>query len=721
MKRFILTASIALLAIAASAVPAKRGQWRNVQLANGNTVRVQLVGDEHMHYYASEDGTRYSFDSTTGFYYPISDVQMASKLKRAAIRRQDIANKKRPYRLGNIDKNVFQGTKKAIVILAEFTDKKFKAANNMALYKKAINGINYNEAPFNGSVRDYFRAQSHGQFDIDFDVVGVCPLKGNYAEYGANYSDEDEPNAYKMIVEACQWAHNNGTDFSKYDWNGDGYVDQVYVLYAGLGEADGGDVNTVWPHMFYLTYTNYKKPLTLDGVNIDTYACGPELQGGGSNNGVGTFCHEFSHCMGFPDLYDYNGKWYGMGHFDLMDAGSYNGSGFLPAGYSAAEKSDCGWIELKDMTDITETVNITDMAPQTQGGDAYIIKNKGNEDEYYVVEYRAQEGWDAELPNQGIMITQIDYDADVWEYNCTNTKDYYYKGNQKLLNNHMRWTIKRADNSSSYFSDGHALYPYNRNNKLTSSSKPAASLYTANSDGTKFLNVNIENMALADDYSTASLSFVPKKDSGSENKPVIPEGNYLFYESFNKNKGTGGNDGLWSGSIASTQKLNNDNEGWTSANDKIYGANKCIKLGTTNYSGTATSPAFTVNGTATLTFKAGAWNTTNDGTILTVSTSNGSLGQTSFNMTHGDWTNFSTTINANGNVKLTFTTSNQRFFLDEVRVTATATGITSTTADIAKTTVIGYFALDGTRLQSPRKGVNIVKYADGSSKKIVMM
>mgnify|MGYP006998003133 FL=1 len=218
--------------------------------------------------------------------------------------------------------------------------------------------------------------------------------------------------------------------------------------------------------------------------------------------------------MGFPDLYDYNGKWYGMGHFDLMDAGSYNGSGFLPAGYSAAEKSDCGWIELKDMTDITETVNITDMAPQTQGGDAYIIKNKGNEDEYYVVEYRAQEGWDAELPNQGIMITQIDYDADIWEYNCTNTKDYYYKGNQQLLNNHMRWTIKRADNSSSYFSDGHALYPYNSNNKLTSTSKPAASLYTANSDGTKFLNVNIENMALADDYSTASLSFVPIEQIG---------------------------------------------------------------------------------------------------------------------------------------------------------------------------------------------------------------
>ena len=721
----ILTASIALMALAASAVPAKRGLWRNVQLAGGGTARVQLVGDEHMHFYVSEDGTRYSLDSATGLYSPMSDAQMSAKTSRAAARRKVIGNKMRPRRVGTIDKSVFQGTKKAIVILAQYTDKKFTADNSLDLYKKAINGINYKDGDFRGSVRDYFRAQSNGQFDIDFDVVGVCPLKYPYSHYGKNVGD-DEPNTYEMIVEACQWAHNNGTDFSKYDWNGDGKVDQVYVIYAGLGEADGGTTNTVWPHMFYLSAYEgteyYGKGLTLDGVTIDTYACGPELQGDGRNNGVGTFCHEFSHCMGFPDLYDYNSSWFGMGYFDLMDSGSYNGEGYLPAGYSAAEKSDCGWIELKDMTNITETVNVTDMAPQTQNGDAYIIKNKGNENEYFVVEYRAKDGWDAEIPGEGIMITHIDFDQDIWDYNTANTKGQYYKGDKLYTNNHMRWTIKHANNSTNtkYIYQIDALYPYNSNNKLTRTSKPTSSLYNTNSDGTNFMHVDITNMAVDEDNAVASLSFVPYKKSDTDNKPVVPEGDYLLKETFNGNNSEGGNDNKWN-NIKSVADPVFDNEGWTSANDKIYGANECIRIGTAKLPGTITSPTFTVNGTATLSFKAGAWDSKGDGKTLTVTASNGSLSQGTFEMTRGAWTNYSTTITATGNVKLTFTTSAKRFFLDDVYVTNASTGIVSTTADTAKRTVVGYFGLDGTRLQTPRKGVNIVKYADGSSKKVVVM
>ncbi len=721
----ILTASIALVALAASAVPAKRGLWRNVQLAGGGTVRVQLVGDEHIHFYVSEDGTRYSLDSATGLYSPMSDAQMSAKTSRAAARRKVIGNKMRPRRVGTIDKSVFQGTKKAIVILAQYTDKKFTADNSLDLYKKAINGINYKDGDFRGSVRDYFRAQSNGQFDIDFDVVGVCPLKYPYSHYGKNVGD-DEPNTYEMIVEACQWAHNNGTDFSKYDWNGDGKVDQVYVIYAGLGEADGGTTNTVWPHMFYLSAYEgteyYGKGLTLDGVTIDTYACGPELQGDGRNNGVGTFCHEFSHCMGFPDLYDYNSSWFGMGKFDLMDSGSYNGDGYLPAGYSAAEKSDCGWIELKDMTNITETVNVTDMAPQTQNGDAYIIKNKGNENEYFVVEYRAKDGWDAEIPGEGIMITHIDFDQDIWDYNTANTKGQYYKGDKLYTNNHMRWTIKHANNTTStdYLKQIDALYPYNSNNKLTRTSKPTSSLYNTNSDGTNFMHVDITNMAVDEDNAVASLSFVPYKKSDTDNKPVVPEGDYLLKETFDGNNSEGGNDDKWN-AITSVADPVFDNEGWTSANDKIYGANMCIRMGTSTLPGTITSPTFTVNGTATLSFKAGAWNTSKDGKTLTVTASNGSLSQGTFEMKRGEWTNYSTTITATGNVKLTFTTSAKRFFLDDVYVTNASTGIVSTTADTAKRTVVGYFGLDGTRLLTPRKGVNIVKYADGSSKKVVVM
>lgn len=725
MRRLLLTASMAIMALAASAVPAKRGQWRNVQLADGGTARVQLVGDEHMHFYVSEDGTRYSLDSATGLYSPMSDAQMSAKTSRAAARRKVIGNKMRPRRVGTIDKSVFQGTKKAIVILAQYTDKKFTADNSLDLYKKAINGINYKDGDFRGSVRDYFRAQSNGQFDIDFDVVGVCPLKYPYSHYGKNVGN-DEPNSYEMIVEACQWAHNNGTDFSKYDWNGDGKVDQVYVIYAGLGEADGGTTNTVWPHMFYLSAYEgteyYEKGLTLDGVTIDTYACGPELQGDGRNNGVGTFCHEFSHCMGFPDLYDYNSSWFGMGYFDLMDSGSYNGDGYLPAGYSAAEKSDCGWIELKDMTNITETVNVTDMAPQTQNGDAYIIKNKGNENEYFVVEYRAKDGWDAEIPDEGIMITHIDFDQDIWNYNTANTKGNYYKGDKLYTNNHMRWTIKHANNTTStdYLKQIDALYPYNSNNKLTRTSKPTSSLYNTNSDGTNFMHVDITNMAVDEDNAVASLSFVPYKKSDTDNKPVVPEGDYLLKETFDGSKGEGGNDNKWN-NITSVADPVFDNEGWTSANDKIYGAYECIRMGTAKLPGTITSPTFTVNGTATLSFKAGAWDSKGDGKTLTVTASNGSLSQGSFEMKRGEWTNYSTTITATGNVKLTFTTSAKRFFLDDVYVTNASTGIVSTTADTAKRTVVGYFGLDGTRLQTPRKGVNIVKYADGSSKKVVVM
>ena len=725
MRKIILTASMALMALVASAVPAKRGQWRNVQLADGGTARVQLVGDEHMHFYVSEDGTRYSFDSATGLYSPMSDAQMSAKTNRAAARRKVIGSKMRPRRVGTIDKSVFQGTKKAIVILAQYTDKKFTADNSLDLYKKAINGINYKDGDFRGSVRDYFRAQSNGQFDIDFDVVGVCPLKYPYSHYGKNVGD-DEPYTYEMIVEACQWAHNNGTDFSKYDWNGDGKVDQVYVIYAGLGEADGGAANTVWPHMFYLSAYEgteyYGKGLTLDGVAIDTYACGPELQGDGRNNGVGTFCHEFSHCMGFPDLYDYNSSWFGMGYFDLMDSGSYNGDGYLPAGYSAAEKSDCGWIELKDMTNITETVNVTGMAPQTQNGDAYIIKNKGNENEYFVVEYRAKDGWDAEIPGEGIMITHIDFDQDIWDYNTANTKGQYYKGDKLYTNNHMRWTIKHANNSTKtdYDYQIDALYPYNSNNKLTRTSKPTSSLYNTNSDGTNFMHVDITNMAVDEDNAVASLSFVPYKKDDTNDKPVVPEGDYLFKETFDGNNSEGGNDNKWN-NITSVADPVFDNEGWTSTNDKIYGANECIRMGTSKLPGTITSPTFTVNGTATLSFKAGAWDSKGDGKTLTVTASNGSLSQGTFDMTRGAWTNYSTTITATGNVKLTFTTSAKRFFLDDVYVTNASTGIVSTTADTAKRTVVGYFGLDGTRLQTPRKGVNIVKYADGSSKKVVVM
>lgn len=188
-------------------------------------------------------------------------------------------------------------------------------------------------------------------------------------------------------------------------------MEEVFILYAGHGENDTRNSNLIWPHMSQLAgYTD--GTLTLDGVTINTYACTSELQADGSLAGIGTFCHEFSHCMGFPDMYDTTdgGNNYGMGSWDLMDYGSYNDDTYTPAGYTGYEKMVCGWTTPVELDSDT---TITDMQPLADMGQTYIIYNKGNANEYYILENRQLTGYDAALPGAGLLIEHIDYDPDI--------------------------------------------------------------------------------------------------------------------------------------------------------------------------------------------------------------------------------------------------------------------------------------------------------------------
>ncbi len=544
MIRHLLTAMLLLATLTASAVPARRGQWQTITLATGATVRVQLVGDEFNHFLQAEDGTRYVQDASSYFYVPMTAATADARLKRAAKRRAAITKHVQPRRTKS--QSVFQGTKKALVILANFTDLEFKTIHNLSYYKNAVNGIDYVQGEFHGSVRDYFRAQSGGSFDIDFDVVGPCPLKNTMAYYGRNLYNGDDARAGEMVAEACLWAHSQGIDFSQYDWDGDGEVDQVFVLYAGKGEADGGGTSSIWPHMFNLQYSDYGKSLKLDGVTVDTYACSCELNGRSGCSGIGTFCHEFSHCMGFPDFYDtgYSG-WFGMGSYDLMDSGSYNGNGFRPTGYSAYEKNECGWITLHDMTDIDDAKQITNLKPISEYGDAYVVRNKNNADEYYIVEYRRNSAWDTSLPSEGVMITHVDYDKDIWDWNVPNTSNglYYaendYYNRNPMYNKHQRFTIFHANNSD--YDENDALYPYNSNNSLTRSTLPASSVYALNADNTRYMHVDIKDIAIAADGNTASVTFAPAENKDETSNPTDVD----FHESFNQCDGEGRTDGLY--------------------------------------------------------------------------------------------------------------------------------------------------------------------------------
>ena len=682
MKKILLTLSLVAVTTVVMAIPAKTGLWKTIRLEDGTEIRAQLAGDEHAHFWISADGRKF-VESGNEVFTPISAKQLQ---ERAKLRRPKQAASRllSPKKVTMGERTHYMGNKKGIVILAQFTDVKFKSANNLAKYKRILNEEGYSEGSFKGSVADYFKAQSAKQFELDFDVVGPYTMSQKQSYYGQNDEDGNDMHAEEMIKEACQKADSE-VNFADYDWDGDGEVDQVFVLYAGTGEADGGAASTIWPHMYTLEEGGVGK-LTLDGVKVNTYACSNEVTPDGSIEGIGCFCHEFSHCMGFPDFYDtsYSG-WFGMGDFDLMCSGSYNGDTFIPAGYTAHEKMMCGWQEPIVLSDSNVVVN--NLKPMSEHGNTYIIYNDAHPDEYFMIENRQKTGWDAGYPAKGLMITHVDFDKTIWEYNIPNTKvntsSDYYKYYHFPLNDHQRMTIIHADNTVSDNNASTDLYPYGKRDSLSATSKPAILLYNKNSEGTKTVKWAILNIKQNSD-GTMSFTYRSPKSSGDDTpvnpdpvKPDTLKGDYIFYESFDKCNGTGGNDGQWSGSIATKALTDADNDGWTNPSDKMFSGYQCAKFGTSSITGFATTPAFTVNGTATLTFKAGAWNSSKDGTTLQVEADNATITPSVFTISKGSWTDCTATIKGTGTIRLTFTPG-LRFFLDEVKVVGDTTAAIQT-------------------------------------------
>ena len=335
----------------------------------------------------------------------------------------------------------YTGEKKGLIILMEFQDTKFvnknkngktfdvhdfwnDIANKEGL--KTVNGV-----LVNGSVGDYFRDQSYGLFTIAFDVCGPYTAKNKYAYYGRNITYTNgvfDQKPEELIVEACQ-AADKEVDFKDYDWNGDGEVDLVYVVYAGHGEADYNDPDLIWPHESALSNSE-RGTLTLQDMTIDTYACGNELNRDDKTMGIGTICHEFSHCLGLPDVYDAATGESVVWDYDIMDIGNYNGDSWYPAGYSAFERYFCGWIEPQEIADISQA-DTTALQPILLSPDAYIIRPFAGSTNYYLIEKRTKQSWDKFLPcftnsvgnaavNERILYWYIDYEKEKWNRNRPN-------------------------------------------------------------------------------------------------------------------------------------------------------------------------------------------------------------------------------------------------------------------------------------------------------------
>lgn len=503
MKLLMLASLLGFVALSAQAVPAKKGVWRMVTLADGTQKRVELRGDEFCSYWVDAEGVSYNLDSESKRYVRVdaNALQLRASQLRAKANQDRIARMAKARRmatkksLGQTNGSYF-GKKKGLIILVQYKDKKFKFGHNQKMYNRIANETGYaNSLGFVGSVKDYFLAQSNGQFELDFDVVGPYTLNHEYAYYGAPSGNSHDVRPCDMVYDACRLADPD-VNFTDYDWDGDGYVEQVYVLFAGLGQAAGGDENTIWPHEYKLQEGNNGSYVSKDNnVVVNTYACGPELTLQYTPvayrervDGIGTLCHEFSHCLGYPDLYDTgNGGNFGMGEFDLMDAGSYNGESFCPPNYSAYEKWFAGWIT---PTVLDKPASVKGMQAQdVKYGQAFVVYNDNNKNEYYLIENRQQNVgiWDKQLPASGMMITHVDYDENIWKRNNVNTivnySNQYGPEYAYLDNDHQRLTIFHADNEEGSSADSQAgdLYPFNGNNSLTDTSSPAAIIYQGGS------------------------------------------------------------------------------------------------------------------------------------------------------------------------------------------------------------------------------------------------
>ena len=491
--RALLPMLFLLLATTVSAVPAKRGVTRQLTLSDGSVVQARLVGDEFAHYWLSDDGRAFAAEGNSYHAINLSAIREEGLLRRAE------ANSRRTARLAprRTRGAGYFGKKRGIIILVNFSNLAFKAEDPNTQYQRIANEKNFVEGKFKGSMYDYFYAQSEGQFDLEFDVVGPFTLSKNQAYYGANNVRGDDKHPAEMVSEACLLA-DSLVNYADYDWDSDGYVDQVYVVYAGKGEADGGPAYTIWPHEWELEaasfYGDGPGALDLDGVKVNTYATGNELEAATNNvMGIGTMCHEFSHCLGYPDFYDtdYSGG-QGMGSWDLMDNGSYNGDGFQPAGYTSYERWVAGW---REPIVLDKDMEVRGMKSLQEGGDFYIIYNDGNRNEYFLLENRQKTGWDASVPGHGLLILHVDYDARAWSNNTPNDNP-----------SHQRMTWVAADNNYQYYvyqgtkyytDEGMSTdpFPYRTTNSFSSESAPDAKFFNKTSNGSNYMDWAIRNIS----------------------------------------------------------------------------------------------------------------------------------------------------------------------------------------------------------------------------------
>lgn len=457
MKKILLSIVFALMGIASGFAAKAHTGLTTITQSDGSQLTIRLHGDEHFSWYSTADDV---LIVQVGSNYYVAQVEEDGTLKatpqlahnageRGTVEEQVINNQNKekflnllnaePQALaktiGTVTPAYFPhtGSPKALVILVEFQDVKFKTSDPVATFTHYLKGAEGKAAPEAnnayvtkgmvnyGSVSQYFNDMSQGKFTPQFDIVGPVTVSKNSAYYGGNVGNSTDVNFAQMIAEACKGVSTK-VNFADYDQNNDGYVDLVYVIYAGYSESiNGNSSDCLWPksgiNKFYEPGTS--NLLKLNGKKICRYGINNELNATPSDwidgkpllNGIGLFCHEFSHTMGLPDLYptvvtsrvDNQNPEY----WDLMDGGEYTYNGYFPTPYSPWEMDVMGWTAPIELGDEAKQVSLNSYA-----SDRTAYKINGENDEYLLIQNIQTEGWWRGITKAfktGMLVWRIDY------------------------------------------------------------------------------------------------------------------------------------------------------------------------------------------------------------------------------------------------------------------------------------------------------------------------
>lgn len=404
MRKVVSIILFAVFSMGMLAVPASREPIVRIT-ADGRMDTVWLHGDEHWSYYGDK---------------PEADEELIRPFKAP----------QRELRSAYVPS---KGTVRIPVVLVNFTDLSFTIADPVGQFDDLFNGNGGSNPHATGSVRTYYEASSNGQLLLEYDVFGPYDLSHEMEYYGANkynssgVATNHNIRAKELVTEAAQLAADAGVDFSLYDNDNDGTVDNLSIVVAGYNEAEGGEERTIWPHYSAISNSKSYKGKYLSGyLMISEY----RSSGGKVQAGIGTYCHEFGHALGLPDLYDTdNGKNYTVGTWDIMCSGSYNNDGSTPPSYTAFERFVMGWLTPEQICES----GMRTLEPIESANTAYLIADAPHNmkptspdpSEYFLIENRQCVGWDAgkeALVAPGLLISHITFNQTNWDYNTFNNE-----------------------------------------------------------------------------------------------------------------------------------------------------------------------------------------------------------------------------------------------------------------------------------------------------------